>query len=391
MISFLSSLLIAASVSTNAISSISINNSINIKSFKNNTNVNNINLKNFNNEVKNVWVNQATWNKFQVENANINIDYHTFNPLLKTMTWKQVILSQITKSIDYHYQAIENIIYDSNSVLSNLLNQNQIWFTILGEKNASLSLNNNDSNIFNPFWEPNKNISTFYFRISNNNSMNWNTNNSFLDVSVNICNFDYRWTKDVFGKLVASGDATSNISNFQNQYKYYQSQGTVHHLCLQDALTPAIISPQLTNWNLDFKYLDYFYFGLNVSDVIYGLKPEYGNYNNVKTYYWAFNGNTITKNTTYSYNANYSQITSKVTNETIHPTNYSAQLLYVYTFILISYNDGKVIVNFSLVNNKLYVSIWFWKYTISPDWMDIKTKNSSLTFNYNTNIFDNRH
>ena len=161
MISFLSSLLVTASISTNAFGAISTSNSTNLKINNNNININNINLQIFNNDVKNKWVNQATWNKFQLQNANINLDYHTFNPQLKTMPWKQVILSNITKGIDYHYNSLENNLYKQGSIFTNLLNQNQVWITILGEKNATLALNNNNSDILKPFWEPNKEISHF--------------------------------------------------------------------------------------------------------------------------------------------------------------------------------------------------------------------------------------
>jgi len=173
MISFLSSLLVTASISTNAFGAISTSNSTNLKINNNNININNININNinlqiFNNDVKNKWVNQATWNKFQLQNANINLDYHTFNPQLKTMPWKQVILSNITKGIDYHFKKLEYLIYNKENIFTNFLNQNKIWITILGEKNAFLTLNNNNSDILKPFREPNKEISTFYLRVSNN-------------------------------------------------------------------------------------------------------------------------------------------------------------------------------------------------------------------------------
>jgi len=162
MLSFLSSLLVMTSISTNAFGAISTSsNSINLKTNNNSINDDTFDLSTINAQVKNTWVSQSVWNQFQLQNANINLDYHTFNPQLKTMSWKQVILSNITKGIDYHYNSLENNLYKQGSIFTNLLNQNQVWITILGEKNATLALNNNNSDILKPFWEPNKEISHF--------------------------------------------------------------------------------------------------------------------------------------------------------------------------------------------------------------------------------------
>jgi len=219
--------------------------------------------------------------------------------------------------------------------------------------------------------------------------MNWNTNHSFLDVTLNICNFNYSKSQLINNKLIATKNISSVVSNLKNKTGYCTTPYIIHKLFAQSVSNPTLISPQLTTWNSAFKYLDYFSFGINCSDWIYDLGTSYGNYGNVNTFYYAFNSQTISRNTTYIYKTTYPKIISKVNQQIVKATTYDSILLYVSTYIPFGWDEGRIILNFSILNNKLYISIWFWEYSGNYAQFEIKTTNASLNFNYNTNVFDN--
>jgi len=401
MLSFLSSLLVMTSISTNAFGAISTSsNSINLKTNNNSINDDTFDLSTINAQVKNKWVNQDTWKQFQLQNANINLDYHVFNPELKKMTWKQVILSNITQGIDYHYLKLENALYKRDLVFSDLLSENKIWVTILGEKNASLQLNNNNSDVLEHFWEPNKNISTFYLRVSNNNSMNWDVNHSYLDVTLNICNFNYGWFKTINNKLMATSVFDSVVSNFnKDNYVSLPDRTQEHSIFATSKLSASSISPQFKTWANANNFIDFFSFYAYIGDWIYGVIPDYWNYYN-QTYKEEF-----VVNNTSGFNvsnqfliANYPQIKSKVTNDFAPANTFNSQI--PQTEISGScwwlWNDGSVVLDLSYptsktqnVDNNLYITAWFNDWGGVGSHFHIKISKANLSMHYNTSIFDN--
>jgi len=406
MISFLSSLLVMASISTNALGAISTsNNSTNLKTNNNFLNTNSIDLSKINASVKNTWVSQSVWNQFQLQNANINLDYHTFNPELKTMSWKQVILSNITKGIDYHYNTLENNLYKQGSIFTSLLYQNQIWITILGQKNASLALNNNNSNILKPFWEPNKEISTFYLRVSNNNSMNWNVNHSYLDVTLNICNFqydNYYWTKTIIPRFVASINYNNVVSNFnQTSYTYVNNPIQQNTIFSRSGLSTNDISLQLNSWSNANNFIDYYTFSAKIGTYISGITPDYKNYyNQSKTQSFALNYNSTPKQgANYFFDDKYNKITSKVTNASVYANEYASEIydlgVGVFGFYK-EWSNGDVVFDMSFpsfqsqsVDKNLYLSLWFIDSGNYKTYFYIKVTAPTLNMYYNTNVFDN--
>ena len=399
MISFLGSLLVMASISTNTISALSTTNSINLKSNSNNFNSNlksSLDLSLINNQVKNHWVSKSIWNNFQIQNANITLDYHNFNKQT-TISWKQVILKNIARGIDYHYKNVENNIYRQENLFTILLNENKSWITILGEKNSTLTLNNNNSDIFNSFSEPAKNISTFYLRISDSNSMNWTTNHSYLDITLNICNLNYTWTKMVNNKLDATIDYSNSVQNFATKKRYDATSGYfAHSLYESKTFTPQDVSPQLSNWTSANYFIDYYYFAGNFGDLITGLTQGY-NYNNYYNPYhvfkFVFNYQSALKNSgTYVENSGYGPIVSKSTNQTISGNVNTTKILLVYSSYLFVGNYGYTIADFAFGNNQLNLSMWFRESTtltsVYPS-MYIKANLVLFHMHYNTSIFDN--
>jgi len=402
MISFLSSLLVMASISTNALGAISnSSNSINLKTNNNFFNANSIDLSTINAQVKNKWVNQDTWNQFQLQNANINLDFHVFGPELKTMSWQQVILSNITKGIDYHYNTLENTLYKQKSIFTNLLNQNQAWVTILGQKNATLALNNNNPDILSSFWEPQKNISTFYLRVSNSNSMNWNVNHSYLDVTLNICNFTYDWSKTINNKLIATSAFDSTVSNF-NKDSYVslpdRTQGDTNFATSK--LSTTSISPQFKTWANANKFVDFFSFYAYMGDWMYGFF-----YTNYWNYYYqdykeefAINDSTGFKVSNNFLIAKYPQIKSKVTNGIVPANTFDSQIqaskLAASDFFITSY--GTIVLDLSYpttktqnTDNNLYITAWFYYWGALGSHFHIKVSEANLSMHYNTSVFDN--
>ena len=405
MISFLSSLLAIASISTNAIGAISNSNSINLKTNNNNFfNANSIDLSTINAQVKNNWVSQSVWNQFQFQNANINLDYHTFNPQLTKMTWKQIILYNVAKGIDYHYNTLEKNLYKQGNIFFSLFFQNQVWVTILGQKNASLALNNNNSDILKPFWEPNKEISTFYLRVSNNNSTNWNVNHSFLDVTLNICNFQYDntyWTKGANSKFIASANYTNAVINFdKTAYTYIKGYQHAHSLFGISSITSKQTSAQFNTWSNTDKFIDYYIFSAKIGTYLDSVYPSCKNYYNQKlTQKIAINYLSAPKQGGNYYLGNYTKIKSKSTNSIVYANEYKTQFsdLGVMERVLYgTFNYADVIFDMSFptiqnqnIDSNLYLSIWFFDFGAAGYPFYIKVTAASFIMYYNTNVFDN--
>jgi len=410
MISFLSSLLAIASISTNAIGAISTSSySTNLKTNNNNSiNSNSIDLSKINASVKNTWVSQSVWNQFQLQNANINLDYHTFNPQLTKLSWKQVILYNVAKGIDYHYNTLENTLYKQGNIFSGLFFKNQVWVTILGQKNASLALNNNNSDILKPFWEPNKEISTFYLRVSNNNSMNWNVNHSYLDVTLNICNFQYDntyWTHGANPRFVASRNYTPAVINFDKTTDTeFASYYPTHTLFTRSAISTKRISTQFNTWSNANKFIDFYTFSAKIGTYLKGLFPNYistykNYYDQKETQSVAINYNSAFKQDANYYVGGYDKIVSKSTGSNVYANENNS----VFSDIKVSeydehhfFDSGNVVFDMSFptlqrqsVDNNLYLSLWF-MYHGSPGCLFyIKVTAAAFIMCYNTNVFDN--
>jgi len=402
MISFLSSLLVMASISTNAIGAISTsNNSINLKTNNNSINTNSIDLSKINAQVKNNWVSQSVWNQFQLQNANVNLDYHMFNTQLKTMSWKQVILSNITKGIDYHFNNLEYILYNQGNIFANLLNQNQVWITILGQKNATLALNDNNSDILKPFSEPNKAVSTFYLRVSNNNSMNWNVNHSYLDVTLNICNFQYDnsyWTKGALPRFIASANYNNSVTGLdKSAYNYLTKPYQSHVVLSRSKISAKDISTQFNTWSNANNFIDYYEFSAKVGTYLDGYYKNY--YDQKETQRVGVNYDTALKQGANYGIGSYNQIRSKSTHSIVPANEYNSEFSDLNISFLDSYNFydyGNAIFDISFptlqnqsTDNNLYLSFWF--VNAGETWYAfyLKVTSASLSINYNTNIFDN--
>ena len=402
MISFLSSLLVTASISTNAIGAISTSsNSINLRANNNSINANSINLSKINAKVKNKWVSQSVWNQFQLQNANINLDYHSFRPELIKMTWQQVVLYNIAKGIDYHYNTLENTLYKQGSIFTNLFFQNQVWITFLGQKNAYLPLNNNNPDILNQFWETYKETSTFYLRVSNNNSMNWNVNHSYLDVTLNICYFNYDnsyWTKGENPRFVALANYTNSIAGLdKSAYNYLTKPFQTHAVLSSSKISTYDISKQFNNWSKANKFVDYYEFSAKVGTYLDGYYKNY--YDQKETQRVGVNYDTALKQGANYGIGSYNQIRSKSTHSIVPANEYNSEfsdLNVSFLDLCGVYNYGNVVFDISFPtlqnqsnDNNLYLSFWFVNYGETWYAFYLKVTAAAFMMYYNTSVFDN--
>jgi len=229
--------------------------------------------------------------------------------------------------------------------------------------------------------------------------MNWNVNHSFLDITLNICNFNYSKSQIINNKLIASINYSDIVANF-NKDAYtvlYDRKLDDPNFALSKIATTQI-SPQLKSWNNANKFIDYYTFSAKIGDWMYGLVPAYYNYYNQSvTQTYAFNYSSALDSGCYFYKTfKYKPIYSKVTNKIVYANTYNTPVpktkLLAMNFFGANY--GNVIIDFGFFpftpsDNYLYISIWYEDYGLVWAHFHIKVSNAIFNMNYNTNVFDN--
>ncbi len=321
MIKIITSLLLIIPLSITSISSFSnthyyhkeTNNKQNIQSNSNTD----VSWKDFNNLIhKDKSIDFNTWAPKNIIDNEINLDYHNIADMLYNFYSKrQDIFWNISNAIDQKWNDDEISIFGNNSVFRKLAMDDyfasKIYFTIKKQNNDIQNLNNNGVS-FTKLDLENNNITSYYLRISNNPSMIWDEdNNSYFDVTVNICNFgdsdkniiDTNNNKNLADKL-------SPVNTYRDWYQSFT--GTTFDTQSDIIIKLTDICPQFTNLKIASYFLDYSYFFINPSTWFHtydhgnqNTNPYHNDPKENQNYY--FNLDTLSKNWTKENSDNTSQ------------------------------------------------------------------------------------
>jgi len=232
--------------------------------------------------------------------------------------------------------------------------------------------------------------------------MNWSVNHSYLDVTLNICNFQYDntyWTKGANPRFIATANYTSAVTKFnKTSYVYTPEDNVKHTLFSRSSISSKQISSQFDTWNKANKFIDYYLFSAKIGTYLNGIWDEYENYGNQKTTQKiAVNYNSTFKQGANYYIGNYDKITSKVTNSIVPANEYKSELsdlVIIEEIQELLYDYGAAVFDMSFPpvqskDNNLYLSLWFTDVGRSEDYFYIKVNDASLLMQFNTSIFDN--
>ncbi len=244
------------------------------------------------------------WRTNGITTSNLNLDYLTIQEQMQLLpTSTQAVYFCISALIDKKYNDQEINNFQEYAVLQRMAAnpnyQKLIYFTILDKKNSVEPLNKNNG-IFHNLNVQQNNISSFYLRISNNPSMDWNTNKSYLDITINICNFGNKKLHNLI--------TTKNNQNLANKLQQFNTKDSWNQI--NSGLTYNIhstkgidikltdICPQFTNLKIANYFLDYSAFSFNPHSWLhtqnYGnhdINPNHNDPNANQKYY--FNLNTL--------------------------------------------------------------------------------------------------
>lgn len=371
-------------------------------------------LSKLNTEINNL---PKNWVPKEIISNNININY---NDVLKNVHDyihpKIGVLFTFAHAIDKKYNPLEEKYFNKNWIFETQVLDYQpinlkIFFTILAKNNSDEILNNN-KNIFHTFNVDPNNIASFYIRISNNSSMNWKTNKSYVDFTINVCNFGS-------GNFIDSDSILNLKHNLDNVDKnddwHNQNSGMTHNIESNIDIKLTDICPQFTNLKIASYFLDYSSFFINPNTWLHTY--NYGNYdinshhnNSAANQLYYFNLDTLTQdwaeedphftNQHHEYSAKSKQPNTQLskTSDRFHyfycRFKYSHSSCYVttYTHIWNKHYDPNSKENTLNNSNSFSISIVTTSTLVgsSKSWdLGCYIINANLKFYINTNIYDN--